>query len=242
MSGKIYGYVRVSTRNQNEDRQMIAMREFGVEEKQIVVEKQSGKDFDRPLYRKLIKKLRPGDTLVVKSIDRLGRNYTEILEQWRFTSQEREVSIVVLDMPILNTQEDRELVWKLLSDLVLQVFSYVAENERENIRQRQAEGIAAAKARGVRFGRPRLTMPEEFDKMAALWQRQEISASEAARRLGVSCHTFLRRMGEREIKRTVPGTEKAKQHADGSDGPKRLQPIFLPAKPTSSLDSGGVLL
>lgn len=133
---------------------------------------------------------------MVKSIDRLGRNYTEILEQWRTINQELNVSIVVLDMPLLNTQEDKELIWKLVTDLVLQIFSYVAKTERENIRSRQAEGIAAAKARGVRFGRPRIPMPENFGEMVELWRRQKISASEAARRLGVSCHTFLRRVRE----------------------------------------------
>lgn len=194
MSGKTYGYVRVSTRQQKEDRQMIAMREYGVAEDRIVVEKQSGKDFDRPAYRRLLRRLQAGDTLVVKSIDRLGRNYEEILDQWRYIRQEKEVSIVVLDLPLLNTQEDQELIWRLLNDLVLQILSYVAENERENIRQRQREGIAAAKARGVRFGRPRRELPQDFAETAALWATGILSAREASRQLGLPCSTFLRRV------------------------------------------------
>lgn len=196
MYGKTYGYVRVSTRSQNEARQLIAMKEYGVEDELIVVEKQSGKDFDRPRYRELLKKLRAGDTLVIKSIDRLGRNYTEILEEWRVLSKNLGVSIVVLDMPLLNTQENQELVGQLLTDMVLQIFSYVAQNERENIRSRQAEGIAAAKARGVRFGRPRIPLPEKFEEVAGLWQGRAISTSEAARRLRFSTNTFYRRMKE----------------------------------------------
>ena len=196
MCGKTYGYVRVSTRGQNEARQLIAMKEYGVKDELIVVEKQSGKDFDRPRYRELVKKLRAGDTLVIKSIDRLGRNYTEILEEWRVLSKNRGVSIVVLDMPLLNTQENQELVGQLLTDMVLQIFSYVAQNERENIRSRQAEGIAAAKARGVQFGRPRIPLPKAFEEVALLWQSRAISTSEAARRLRFSTNTFYRRMKE----------------------------------------------
>ena len=195
MKGKTYGYVRVSTKNQNEDRQLVAMRDFGIPEDRIIVEKQSGKDFEsRPLYQKLLRRLRAGDTLVVLSIDRLGRNYEEILEQWRLITKERGVYIVVLDMPLLNTQDCNEPVRKLITDLVLQVFSYVAQTERENIRVRQREGIEAAKARGVRFGRPRLEMPDSFGAVAALWRDHRITAREAARRLSISPNTFLRRV------------------------------------------------
>ena len=195
MKGKTYGYVRVSTKNQNEDRQLVAMRDFGIPEDRIIVEKQSGKDFEsRPLYQKLLRRLRAGDTLVVLSIDRLGRNYEEILEQWRLITKERGVYIVVLDMPLLNTQDCNEPVRKLITDLVLQVFSYVAQTERENIRVRQREGIEAAKARGVRFGRPRLEMPDSFGVVAALWRDHRITAREAARRLSISPNTFLRRV------------------------------------------------
>ena len=163
MSGKTYGYVRVSTRAQKEDRQLIAMREFGVPPERIVVERQSGKDFERPVYLRLLRSLRRGDVLVVKSIDRLGRNYTEILEQWGCLTKEKRVSVVVLDMPLLDTREDRDLTGILVADIVLQLLSYVAQTERDYIRQRQAEGIAAAKARGVRFGRERIPMPAGFE-------------------------------------------------------------------------------
>ncbi|MBQ9616863.1 MAG: recombinase family protein, partial [Oscillibacter sp.] len=151
---RIFGYIRVSTREQNEDRQLVAMRELRIPERNLYIDKQSGKDFDRPQYRKLVRKLQKDDLLYVKSIDRLGRNYGEILEQWRVLTKEKGADIVVLDMPLLDTRRGKDLMGTFLSDIVLQVLSFVAENERTNIRQRQAEGIAAAKARGVRFGRP----------------------------------------------------------------------------------------
>ena len=198
MSGAVYGYVRVSTRNQREDRQLAAMREYGVAEKRIVVEKQSGKDFARPGYQSLLRQLRVGDTLVVQSLDRLGRSYAEIQEQWRVISKERGVNIVVLDMPLLNTREHTELVGRLISDLVLQLLSFVAETERESIRERQREGIEAAKARGVRFGRPRAELPEGFEETVAAWRRGEFTAQEAARQLGISRGTFFRRVDELE--------------------------------------------
>ena len=150
MENQIYGYIRVSSRDQNEDRQVIAMREFGIAEKNLVIDKQSGKDFARPGYRRLLRKLKPNDTLVIKSIDRLGRNYDEVLEQWRLLTKEKQVDIVVLDMPLLDTRKGRDLIGTLISDIVLQLLSYVAQTEREFIHQRQAEGIAAAKARGVK--------------------------------------------------------------------------------------------
>ena len=151
---KKYAYIRVSTKEQNEDRQLLAMKELEIPEKCIFIDKQSGKDFERPFYRKMIKKLKKDDILFIKSIDRLGRNYAEILEQWRILTKEIGIDIVVLDMPLLDTRRGKDLMGTFLSDIVLQILSFVAENERENIRQRQAEGIAAAKARGVRFGRP----------------------------------------------------------------------------------------
>lgn len=196
MSGKTYGYVRVSTRTQNEDRQLIAMREFGVPPEHIVVEKQSGKDFERPAYLRLVRSLRRGDVLVVKSIDRLGRNYAEILDQWGCLTKEKRVAIVVLDMPLLDTREHRDLTGVLVADIVLQLLSYVAQTEREYIRQRQAEGIAAAKARGIRFGRARIPMPEEFETLAIDWWHGRVSAVQAGRALGVSRATFQRRAEE----------------------------------------------
>ena len=162
MKEKIYGYIRVSTQEQNEARQLTAMRDFGVPEENIVVEKLSGRDFNRPRYRQLVRVLRAKDVLVVKSIDRLGRNYTEILDQWSFITKKREAAIVVLDMPLLDTRQSRDLTGTLISDIVLQLLSYVAQTERENIRQRQMEGIAAAKARGVHFGPEAQAPPENF--------------------------------------------------------------------------------
>ena len=196
MEGTTYGYVRVSTREQNEARQLAAMREFGVEDERIVVEKLSGKDFNRPRYQRLVKGLRQKDVLVIKSIDRLGRNYTEILEQWAVITKEREAAIVVLDMPLLDTRRGRDLTGTLIADIVLQLLSYVAQTERENIRRRQAEGIAAARAAGVRFGRERLSLPLGFEDMARLWQEGGVSASRAAGELGMSRDTFLRRARE----------------------------------------------
>lgn len=187
-----YGYARVSTKDQNEQRQIVALEEFGLNRKQIFMDKQSGKDFERANYRKLVRRLKEGDTLVVKSIDRLGRNYNEILEQWRIITKEKGADIVVLDMPLLDTRRNRDLTGTLIADIVLQLLSYVAQTEREFIHQRQAEGIAVAKARGVRFGRPPLEKPESFPSVHLAWQRKEISAREAAQRLGVSHKTFLR--------------------------------------------------
>jgi len=189
---KTYGYCRVSTREQNEDRQLIAMREFGVDDGNIFTDKQSGKDFRRPAYRRLLKRLKAGDTLVVKSIDRLGRDYEEILEQWRIITKEKQSAVVVLDIPLLDTrQKERDLTGTLIADLVLQILSYVAQTEREFIHQRQAEGIEAAKARGVKFGRPLIKRPKAFSEVQKAWERGEISAREAGRRLGVSHMTFM---------------------------------------------------
>ena len=187
-----YGYARVSTKEQNEQRQIVALEEFGLDRKQIFTDKQSGKDFERTNYRKLVRRLKDGDTLVVKSIDRLGRNYEEILEQWRIITKDKGAAIVVLDMPLLDTRRNRDLTGTLIADIVLQLLSYVAQTEREFIRQRQAEGIAVAKAQGVRFGRPPLEKPEDFPAVQTAWQKNEISAREAARRLSVTHKTFLR--------------------------------------------------
>ena len=187
-----YGYIRVSTREQNEQRQLIAMQEFGISEKRIYMDKQSGKDFERKNYKKMVRKLKKDDTLVVKSIDRLGRNYEEILEQWRIITKEKQASIVVLDMPLLDTRQNRDLTGMLIADIVLQLLSYVAQTEREFIRQRQAEGIAAAKQRGVKFGRKPMQRPEEFCCLKVQWQNGKISARAAAKELGISHGTFLK--------------------------------------------------
>ena len=192
MENQIYGYIRVSSRDQNEDRQVIAMREFGIAEKNLVIDKQSGKDFARPGYRRLLRKLKPNDTLVIKSIDRLGRNYDEVLEQWRLLTKENQVDIVVLDMPLLDTRKGRDLIGTLISDIVLQLLSYVAQTEREFIHQRQAEGIAAAKARGVKFGRKPKERPAEYEHLRDEWRAGRISARAAARQLGVAHRTFMK--------------------------------------------------
>ena len=192
MDNQIYGDIRVSSRDQNEDRQVIAMREFGIAEKILVIDKQSGKDFARPGYRRLLRKLKPNDTLVIKSIDRLGRNYDEVLEQWRLLIKEKQVDIVVLDMPLLDTRKGRDLIGTLISDIVLQLLSYVAQTEREFIHQRQAEGIAAAKARGVKFGRKPKERPAEYEHLRDEWRAGRISARAAARQLGVAHRTFMK--------------------------------------------------
>ena len=187
-----YGYIRVSSRDQNEDRQLAAMK-IWVEYENIYMDKQSGKDFNRPQYKKLIRRLKKGDLLYIKSIDRLGRNYEEIQDQWRILTKEKGIDIVVLDMPLLDTRRGKDLLGTFLSDIVLQVLSFVAENERTNIRQRQAEGIEAAKARGVRFGRPPLDIPEHFEKTVHLWEKKKINLHEALKRSGMSESTFYRK-------------------------------------------------
>ena len=185
-----YGYVRVSTKEQNEDRQLIAMQAVGLGTENIVVEKQSGKDFERPNYRKLLRQLREGDILYVKSIDRLGRNYEEIIEQWRIITKVKGADIVVLDMPLLDTRKGKDLMGTFLSDIVLQVLSFVAENERGNIRQRQAEGIAAAKARGVKFGRPSVPLPGNFQEVYRQWDAGTLTNEAAARACGMAVSSF----------------------------------------------------
>ena len=194
--GGAYGYIRVSSADQNEDRQLLAMREAKVPEDRIFLDKQSGKDFNRTNYKRLVKKLKPGDLLCIKSIDRLGRNYEEIQDQWRYLTREKGVDIAVLDMPLLDTRRGKDLMGTFLSDIALQVLSFVAENERTNIRQRQAEGIAAAKKRGVRFGRPNVQPPEDFPAIVAEWEAGRLGFRDALERTGLAEATFYRRLRE----------------------------------------------
>ncbi|MCD8098859.1 MAG: recombinase family protein [Lachnospiraceae bacterium] len=193
---RIYGYVRVSTKYQNEDRQMIAMKEMQIPSGNIYMDKQSGKDFDRPKYQELLHRLEPEDLIYVKSIDRLGRNYEEILEQWRILTKEKGSDVVVIDMPLLDTRRGKDLLGTFIADIMLQLLSFVAENERSNIRQRQAEGIAAARLRGVRFGRPQKEAPEDFSQIVRAWEEKSISFEEAVACSGLSESTFYRRLRE----------------------------------------------
>lgn len=194
--GKMYGYVRVSTREQNEGRQMVAMSKIRIPRENIYMDKQSGKNFDRPMYNFMLGRLEPDDVLYVKSIDRLGRNYDEILKQWRLLTKEKQVDIVVIDMPLLDTRRGKDLMGTFLSDIVLQVLSFVAENERENIRQRQKEGIEAAKERGVRFGRPENPLPDNFGQISRKWISKEITAKEAAQLCNMPVTSFYRKVGK----------------------------------------------
>lgn len=190
MMRNVYGYIRVSTKEQNEDRQWLAMKEYGVPEGNVYVDKQSGKDFDRPGYRQVLEVLCENDVLVIKSIDRLGRHFDELLEQWRIITVEKKAGIIVLDLPILNVGLENDLLGKVVAQLMLTLMSYMAETERDNIRQRQAEGIAAARLKGVHLGRRPKEIPEEFENVKTLWEEGECSATAAARRLGVDFHTF----------------------------------------------------
>ena len=190
----MYGYIRVSTREQNEDRQIIALQGKGIPEHNIYMDKQSGKDFHRPQYRKLVSRLQDGDLLYVTSIDRLGRDYEEIQNQWRFLTKEKRIDIVVLDMPLLDTRCGKDLMGTFIADLVLQILSFVAQNERENIRKRQAEGIAAAKAKGVRFGRPGKDLPADFDALVEAWEKKRLSFAEVIQQCDMSESTFYRRL------------------------------------------------
>jgi len=191
-----YGYARVSSQEQNEERQLIALKKAGVRRKTLYIDKQSGKDFQRPQYQRMLRRLKKDDLLCIKSIDRLGRNYGEILGQWRLLTKEKGVDILVLDMPLLDTRNGKDLMGTFLSDIVLQVLSFVAENERENIHQRQAEGIEAAKERGVRFGRPSVPAPEDFPGIVAQWETGRLTLAEALRQTGLSNRTFYRRLRE----------------------------------------------
>lgn len=193
---KKYGYIRVSAKDQNEERQLIALKELDVNLDRIFMDKQSGKDFQRPQYKKMVRELRKNDLLYIKSIDRLGRNYSEILEQWRILTKERGVDIVVLEMPLLDTRRGKDLMGTFLSDIVLQVLSFVAENERSNIKQRQAEGIAAAKARGVQFGRPKIEMPDNFMQLVSQWENKKIRLSYVLEVCRISKSTFYRRLNQ----------------------------------------------
>ena len=199
MEPTIFGYIRVSTKEQYEDRQLLALRHFPVRDDRIFMDKLSGKDFTRPQYQKLLQKLKRGDILVVQSIDRLGRSYEEVLNQWRIITKEKQADIVVLDMPLLDTrQTGRDLMGTFVADLVLQILSYVAQTERENIRQRQKEGIAAARLRGVKFGRPRKPVPELFFQLKEQWEKKEITSRQAAKTLHIAQDTFLRWVREQE--------------------------------------------
>lgn len=191
---KSYGYVRVSSYDQNESRQLVEMRKLDVPESRIYIDKQSGKSFDRPGYKKLVKTMQSGDVLFVLSIDRLGRNYDEILEQWRFLTKEKKIDISIIDMPLLDTRNGKNLMGTFLSDIVLQVLSFVAQNERENIKKRQAQGIAAAKMNGVRFGRPEIPIPDNFGEVVESWQKGEISSFEAADKCHMSISTFYNKL------------------------------------------------
>ena len=199
----IYGYIRVSTRDQNEDRQVIALREMAVPEGNIYMDKQSGKDFQRPQYRKLVRHLKKDDLLYIKSIDRLGRNYSEILEQWRIITKEKRASIVVLDMPLLDTRKNRDLTGTLIADIVLQLLSYVAQTEREFIRQRQAEGIAVAKASGKRWGRKKKNLPPDFPALYTAWKNGEISEGQLLEVCGMKRSTLYKRLQEKRDRKSV---------------------------------------
>lgn len=197
--GKDYGYVRVSSIDQNEERQMIAMKEKGIELRNIFMDKMSGKNFDRPQYKRLVKKLKPGDTLYILSIDRLGRNYEEILAQWRILTKDIGVDVCVIDMPLLDTRNGKDLIGTFIGDLVLQILSFVAQNERENIRKRQAQGIAAAKARGVHMGRPAIKPPDNFPELVKAWEKKKISLEDVLKQCNMSEATFYRRLREYRI-------------------------------------------
>ena len=197
---EVYGYVRVSSTDQNEDRQMIALRQKNIAERNIYIDKLSGKDFNRPSYKKLIRKLKKGDLLYILSIDRLGRNYEEIQNQWRVITKEIGVDVCVIDMPLLDTRQGKDLMGTFIADLVLQILSFVAQNERENIRKRQLQGIAAAKANGVRFGRPEKELPEDFVLLMKQWEKKKITLPEVLKQCKMSESTFYRRLREYRIK------------------------------------------
>ena len=192
----IYGYVRVSSTDQNEDRQLIALSEKNISQRNIYIDKQSGKDFERPEYKRLVKRLKPGYLLYILSIDRLGRNYEEIQRQWRVLTKEIGIDICVIDMPLLDTRNGKDLMGTFIADLVLQILSFVAQSERENIKKRQAEGIAAVKAKGVKFGRPEKSVPDDFPRLIQEWEKNKLSFSELLKRCNMSKATFYRRLRE----------------------------------------------
>ena len=197
----VYGYVRVSSTDQNEDRQMIALKEKLVDPKHTYIDKQSGKDFERPQYKKMVKRLKPGDLLYILSIDRLGRNYEEIQRQWRILTKDIGIDICVIDMPLLDTRNGKDLMGTFIADLVLQILSFVAQSERENIKKRQAEGIAAAKAKGVKFGRPEKAVPDDFGKIVKAWEQKKLPLAEVLRQCNMSEATFYRRLREYRLLR-----------------------------------------
>ncbi len=194
-----FGYVRVSSNDQNEDRQLLEMRKLKIPKKNIYIDKQSGKDFNRPKYIEMLSSLKKGDLLYIKSIDRLGRNYKEILEQWQILTKEKEIDVVIVDMPLLDTRTAKDLLGTFIADLVLQVLSFVAQNERENIKKRQEEGIKAAKIRGVEFGRPVIKPPDNFSVLVTLWKQQKISANDVAQQCNMSISTFYRKLRELQM-------------------------------------------
>lgn len=210
---KIYGYVRVSSKDQNEARQYIDLIEFGISEKNIYMDKLSGKDFNRPSYHRLVyKKIKSGDLLVIKSIDRLGRNYNEILEEWKYITKEKNVDIKILDMPLLDTDQNKDLIGTLIGDIVLQLLSFVAENERINIRQRQAEGIRAAQSRGVRFGRPEILLPDDFEEILETWHNGRIASKEAIEKSGLKYSTFYKKAKLVTLRKDKKETQKDSHH------------------------------
>lgn len=206
MENNVYGYVRASSTDQNEDRQLVALRERAVPPKNVFLDKQSGKSFDRRQYNRLVKKLKPADLLCVLSIDRLGRDYEEIQNQWRILTKEKGVDICVIDMPLLDTRQDRDLLGTFIADLVLQILSFVAQNERESIRIRQQQGIAAAKARGVKFGRPEKKPPDEFDAIIRAWEKKKLPLSEVLQRCDMSEATFYRKRKAFQQTQEMPNT------------------------------------
>ena len=209
MEAKVYGYARVSTADQNEARQLAALAEAGVAGQRLYVDKVSGKDFDRPEYNKLVRRLKAGDLLVIQSIDRLGRNYEEIQNQWRLLTKEKKVDICVLDMPLLDTRQSKDLIGTFIADIVLQILSYVAETERMSIRKRQAEGIAAAKARGVRFGRPPRPVPDNFEAVCTAWLRKELTLSQAASACRLPPSTFYTKARQHAAQQTATSTSES---------------------------------
>lgn len=205
---RVYGYVRVSSTDQNEDRQMIAMERAGVLKRNVFMDKQSGKDFNRPKYRRLSRKLREGDLLYIQSIDRLGRNYEEIQDQWRILTKEKRIDIVVIDMPLLDTRQGKDLLGTFIADLVLQILSFVAESERDRIRERQKQGIEAARARGVRFGRPMAALPDSFEELVRQWEEKNLSLSEVLHQCGISEATFYRRLKTIRMRRETESVQR----------------------------------
>lgn len=203
MSEVTYGYIRVSSKDQNIERQLIALKNAGILEKRIYIDRQSGKNFNRPAYKSLLKKLKPGDILVTKSIDRLGRNYEEIMEQWRIITKVKGADIVIQDMPLLDTSKTRDLLGTFISDLVLQLLSFVAQNEREVIRQRQAEGIAAAKMRGVKFGKPRIVLPQNFPELYRKWRKKQLTTQEFAKICNIGRSTLYTKISEYERQQII---------------------------------------